>query len=199
MRNLERDGERSGVGLEKGPAEADLRSNSERPTLPSVDELYLVYAPLVHRRVLRFFEVADAEEVVHDVFVRIFERLAEYRGESSVATWLYRITTNHCLNALRDRSRRRELLATHGPTLQPLHCAPSQESVVFLGELWRQLPVELLAVGTYYYVDGLTHEEIARIQNVSRRTIGNRLAELELVVRRQSALPSSNGVLHDEG
>ena len=40
-----------------------------------------------------------------------------------------------------------------------------------------------MVVATYYYVDGLTHAEIARILDVSRRTVGNRLARLETLAK----------------
>ena len=56
--------------------------------------------------------------------------------------------------------------------------APNQESALFLSQLWRQLPEELATVGVYYYVDGMTHAEIARVMGVSRRTVGNRLKEI---------------------
>src|SRR3954467_15431470 len=50
--------------------------------------------------------VQDAEDLVQETLLAARRGLAEFEGRSSVRTWLYRIATNRCLNALRDSSRR---------------------------------------------------------------------------------------------
>src|SRR3954469_20992595 len=50
--------------------------------------------------------VQDAEDLVQETLLAAWRGLAEFEGRSSVRTWLYRIATNRCLNALRDSSRR---------------------------------------------------------------------------------------------
>ncbi len=149
-----------------------------------VAELYSRYAGMVLRRVRRFYGEQEAEEVVHEVFLRVLEKQHTFRAESSVVTWLYHLTTNHCLNRLRNQRRRQQARLAWGahpwdPPSQPA----DGETTTFLSEVWRQLDGELLAVGTYHFVDGLTHAEIARILGVSRRTVGNRVAELQRRVR----------------
>ena len=151
-----------------------------------VAELYEKYARMVHRRALRFYDDAEAEEITHEVFLLVLEKVDTFRAEASPATWLYRITTNHCLNRLRNRGRRRELWRARsmdGPTAQ----APAQEEALVLRRLWEELPEELLQIGVYYHVDGLTHDEIARITGLSRRTVGNRLDELGALARKRAA------------
>ena len=51
----------------------------------------------------------DAEEATQEVFVRVMRSSSQFDGRSSMSTWLYQITTNYCLNQLRDRGRRRQL------------------------------------------------------------------------------------------
>ena len=50
--------------------------------------------------------VADSEDLVQDTLLSAWRAMAGFRGQASVRTWLYRIATNRCLNALRDRERR---------------------------------------------------------------------------------------------
>jgi DNA-directed RNA polymerase specialized sigma24 family protein len=50
--------------------------------------------------------VADSEDLVQDTLLSAWRAMADFRGQASVRTWLYRIATNRCLNALRDRGRR---------------------------------------------------------------------------------------------
>lgn len=148
-----------------------------------VGALYAQYAPLVMRRVLRFVPQSEAEEVVHEVFVKVLEHAHTFRAEAAPSTWLYRMTTNHCLNRVRNQSRREALWREHGGLWDRAGTPDEAETVVFVRQFWRDLPEDLVDVATYYYVDGLTHAEIARILDVSRRTIGNRLARLESLAK----------------
>jgi RNA polymerase sigma-70 factor, ECF subfamily len=50
--------------------------------------------------------LADSEDLVQDTLLSAWRAMADFRGEATVRTWLYRIATNRCLNALRDRDRR---------------------------------------------------------------------------------------------
>jgi RNA polymerase sigma-70 factor, ECF subfamily len=149
-----------------------------------VADLYEKYARLVHRRALRFYDEHEAEEVTHEVFLLVIEKIDAFRADASPATWLYRITTNHCLNRLRNSGRRQELWRERGfEATPPAALAPAQEESLLLRRLWEELPQELLQIGIYYHVDGLTHGEIARITGLSRRTVGNRLDELSAQAR----------------
>ena len=48
----------------------------------------------------------QAEDATHDVFLKAYRKLGEFKGRSSVRTWLYRITINHCQNLLQTWHRR---------------------------------------------------------------------------------------------
>lgn len=164
---------------------------STRP-VPAMDvaELYRKYGPLVLRRGRRFLGDAEAEEVLHEVFLRALERGHEFRGEASPATWLFRVTTHLCLNRRRDSKRRNELMERHGPTVWARsHSGDQPEARAFLDKLWRTLPEELAMIGTLYYVDGLTTAEIGKMLGVSDRTIANRLTSLTEAARRAGSEP----------
>jgi RNA polymerase sigma-70 factor (ECF subfamily) len=150
------------------------------PTL-DIDQLYRRYGPLVLRRIRGFFrDPAEAEDVLQEVFVRVIENMDSFRGSSRPSTWLYSVTTRHCLNRLRDSKRRRELLDEHGSTMGwgASVGEAQQPTRLLLKQLWRELDPELLEVAVYYEVDGMSHGQIAELTGVSRRTVGNRLAQL---------------------
>lgn len=154
--------------------------------------LYRRYAPLVLRRVRRFVGPEEAEEVVHEIFLRALEKMDTFRAESSPVTWLYSLTTRHCLNRLRDRGRRRELMnqrANEIPTPQPP--APSTEATLFLDEFWRSLDPELSQIGVHYFVDGMNHDEIARVVGCSPRTVGNRVKRIQKLARKAGTAVAS--------
>lgn len=61
--------------------------------------LYQTHSRMVYYLALRFLgDPQKAEDVTHDVFLKVYLKLNEFRGDSTMRTWLYRITINHCRN-----------------------------------------------------------------------------------------------------
>ncbi len=144
-----------------------------------IESLYRRYGALVRRRARSILgDDHEAQDAMQEVFVRVIAAMAEFRGQSQPSTWLYRITTNLCLNRIRDSRRRRDRLAEaaeHGrEPLSPTAAAPP-EARTALQSVLRQVPEELAQVAVYYYVDDMDQAEIAAVLGVSRRTIGYRL------------------------
>jgi RNA polymerase sigma-70 factor (ECF subfamily) len=120
-------------------------------------------------------EEQAAKDILQEVFIRVLHGAAAFRGESSPATWLYRMTTNLCLNQLRDRARRSEILAARWVKDATFEDAP--ESRMTVSRVLSGLPEELREIAIYYFVDQMNQEEIAEILQVSRRTVGYRLEQ----------------------
>lgn len=139
-------------------------------------DLYRRYGAMVLRRARAILgSEAGAQDAMQEVFIRAMRAEDGFREESSPVTWLYRITTNLCLNQLRDARRRRELQDEQGPVAGA--SPASAEPRVLVAELLARVPEELREIAIYYYLDRMSHEEIAAVMGVSRRTVGNRLLE----------------------
>ena len=66
---------------------------------PEFADLYEEHSRSIYYLTLRFLaDPQKAEDATHDVFLKAFRRLDQFRGEASVRTWLYRIAINHCQN-----------------------------------------------------------------------------------------------------
>jgi len=66
---------------------------------PEFAELYTEHSRPIYYLCLRLLSDPDkAEDATHDVFLKAFRKLHQFRGESSWRTWLYRIAINHCRN-----------------------------------------------------------------------------------------------------
>lgn len=161
-------------------AETTRKTNVADEAPMTLEDIYRTYAPMVYRRVLRFYGPHDAEEIVHEIFMKLIEQGDRLNDKRSPASWLHRVTTNHCLNRVRDAKRRRELLHEGWAPFERLRKARQEPAFerVLLDEIWRALPEHLAEIAIYAYVDGMTQAEIAEIYDVSDRTISNRLKEI---------------------
>jgi RNA polymerase sigma-70 factor (ECF subfamily) len=136
------------------------------------------YGPMVYRRAFQILgHPGDAEEAMQEVFIRALKGIETFDGRSQVSTWLYRITTNFCLNTLRNRKRRQELfdeqLSGQLPTSQR---AKNHEESLMVRRLMQEAPdPQWATAAAYIYMDGMTHQEASKALGVSRRTVGNLL------------------------
>ena len=116
-----------------------------------------------------------ARDVMQEVFVSAIKSHAAFRAAASPSTWLYAITTNVCLQYLRDTRSRAAKLEIEGAHLARGQSPAASDTMTLLRQALRLLPAEQAQVAVHYYVDQMSHDEIATLLKVSRRTIGNRL------------------------
>ncbi|MCU0664045.1 MAG: sigma-70 family RNA polymerase sigma factor [Myxococcota bacterium] len=141
-------------------------------------ELYSRVGPVIYRRCLRLLGDRElAREATQEVFVRATrhaERLDP--GDRECLPWLYRVATNYCLNALRDRPT--EALGRSFETWLR-DASPSAEARLLTNEriadLFRTLDERTAQIAFHSFVDEMTQDEIAQIMGLSRRTVGTHL------------------------
>ena len=138
-----------------------------------VGELFRLHGPMVYRRAFRLLgRREDADEAMQEVFIRVMRGASGFEGRSGVTTWLYQITTHYCLNLLRDRARRRQLLQEN-PLADEAPGGPAQSELVHLRRLLAEADEQQARAAIYVYLDGMSHEEAAAVLGVSKRTVGN--------------------------
>ena len=131
----------------------------------------------------------DAEDAAQDVFVKAFRKLKDFRPESSLYTWLYRIGVNTCID---HKSKFRpepfndkfleEDLPSAGPS--PEGCYQSKEVGQAIQSALEQLPKHSRAVIVLKEIEGLSYEEIAEVLKTSVGTIKSRLSRTREDLRR---------------
>ncbi len=148
----------------------------------SMEALYRTYGGMVLRRARTLLgDEHAAQDMVQEVFMKAIRAFPSFRGESSLTTWLYQVTTNRCLNTIRDGARRRRALERRMPAREPV--TESAEDRVGVDQLLQQLPRELCEVAIYYYVDQMNQDEIATLLGISERTVRNRLRDFKHAAR----------------
>ena len=128
--------------------------------------------------------VEDAREVCQDAFVRAWQALPEFEGRAKLSTWLYQIALNICRDRAKSRaSRQRENTTTINDIDQPLPCpqnapdasAELQSEMQKLERGLAQLPEKLRTALMLSAMEGLSHEECAKVLNCSVRGTEGRI------------------------
>src|SRR5260221_14495793 len=88
-----------------GPSPA--RTDPPKWTSPEFGAIYEEHSRQIYYLALRFLgDPIQAEDAAHDVFLKAYRKLGEFRGDSAMRTWLYRIAINHCKNLLQTWHQR---------------------------------------------------------------------------------------------
>lgn len=142
--------------------------------LDDLDTLFRRHGPMVYRRALQILgDHASAEEATQEVFIRAMKASDRFVADARPSTWLYRITTNYCLNRIRDAQRRRELLDAQRDEVTPASIARDPQRLAILRDLLQEAEPQQAQAAVAVYIDGMSHAEAATALGVSRRTVGN--------------------------
>jgi RNA polymerase sigma-70 factor (ECF subfamily) len=149
---------------------------------------------LVQRYRKRIFALAlhitgsanEADDITQDVFLKAYRALPEFEGRSQFFTWVYRMTVNRSLNARRDRARRGEdtlddprieLAIAVDARSNPSRAAELRQTYVRLLRALDSLPADMRTTVILVSLQGMSHGEVAVVQNVSEGTIAWRMHE----------------------
>ncbi len=118
----------------------------------------------------------DAEDVLQETFIRIFRYLSEFRFESSLSTWIYRIVTNECIRFL--NKKKEEILSSEELQDDLINKLMASEYVDYENEMevkFQQailrLPEKQRIVFNLRYYDELSYEEISSITESKVETL----------------------------
>ena len=126
---------------------------------------------------------AAAQDILQIVFMKVYRGLAGFRFESRLATWIYRIAINECLNQNRRHGHEHvpfEAVLGTGEELdgssQPDELHLTEEKREIIGNALLTLAPHLRTVVVLRYLDGLSYQEIASVLDCSPGTVASRLS-----------------------
>ena len=131
----------------------------------------------------------DAEDAAQDVFLKAYRKLRNFKPESSLYTWLYRIAVNTCLDhkrKFRPEPFKDQSLAENVPSSEPSpeQRYQSKEIGQAIQSALDQLPKQSRAVIVLREVEGLSYEEMAEVLNTSVGTVKSRISRTREELRR---------------
>ncbi len=128
---------------------------------------------------------SEADDITQDVFLKAYRALPQFEGRSQFFTWVYRMTVNRSLNAKRDRLRRGEdsiediveLAVQVDSRTNPAKATELRETYARLLRALDGLPAEMRTTVILVSLQGMSHGEVAVVQEVSEGTIAWRMHE----------------------
>ncbi|RHW32136.1 sigma-70 family RNA polymerase sigma factor [Neobacillus notoginsengisoli] len=124
--------------------------------------------------------IEDAKDIVQNVFVTAYLQMGKFRGESTIKTWLYRVTINKCKDYLKSALFKRIIL--FGTNIEPKQTGNSAEEHLMDKEFARSVLQEVMKLKVNYrevilmtYFQDLKIKEVAIILNLPEATVRSRL------------------------
>lgn len=186
---------RDGVSL----SDQELVEQIKAGEKTSLEALLGRYQDKVYRLALSFTKnPADAEEVLQDVFLTVYRKIASFEGRSAFSTWLYRITVNTALMKLRGRGPAQESIDEYLPqftkdgrharmvvdfTDGPEKLLLLKEREQILREAIEALPPDYKVVLVLRDLERLSNEEVAEVVGASVLAVKARLHRARLALR----------------
>ena len=163
-----------------------LIKRAQRGDSDAFEELVSPYETRIFAICLRIMgNREDALDCAQDAMLRIFRALGEYRFQAAFTTWLFRITTNVCLDALRRQKVRPstsldammdEGFSPPDPAASPEEALDERESMRAVREGIAKLPADMRAALVLRDVQGLPYEEVAQILHLNLGTVKSRIS-----------------------
>ncbi len=155
------------------PPPDDLVARAQTGDQTAFRELYREHAGRVYALCLRLTgDARDAEERTQDVFVRLWDKLRSFRGDSAFSSWLHRLAVNVVLNERRTTSRRdRRVTSAEDPdgVVGAQHAAPLHPDID-LERAIAELPDGAREVFVLFDIEGYGHGEIAALVGIAEGT-----------------------------
>ena len=156
------------------------------------EELYRLQAPRLFGLAYRLVGPNEAEDLLQEIFLSAHRKMALYKGEASLGTWLFRLGTNQCLDYLRSKRARLTML-TDAIDEEPAAAKAASGAIVGvvdrmdLERAIEQLPGGARAVFVLHDVEGCDHREVARYLHITEGTSKSQLHKARMRLRQALA------------
>ncbi|MCX6317556.1 MAG: RNA polymerase sigma factor [Bacteroidetes bacterium] len=162
-------------------SEQELIQQLQRGNEPAFRWLVDNYRNRVYHTALNILQdTKEAEDAAQETFIRVYESIGSFKGESSLSTWIYRIAVHKALDKIRRRKSREKLhkllpwwmpeekKSAEGPFYHPGVAAENKEKAAVLFRAIESLPEKQRLAFTLIKVQGMSYEEACELmqQNI---------------------------------
>ena len=175
----------SRVDSTTGAEANDYVANAAAGDVSAFEHLYRTHLPRVHSLVRRMSGGRDADELTQDVFVRVWQKLSSFRGDSAFSTWLHRLAVNVVIERFRQDATRRQRLHDGEEIFETLS-APvrSRDFSMDFEAALLSLPDGAREIFVLHDVEGYKHHEIGTLLEISSGTSKAQLHRARMMLRK---------------
>jgi RNA polymerase sigma-70 factor (ECF subfamily) len=153
-----------------------------------LDEIVAKYRPVVSFRVKKSIGVRtpEWEDVVNEIMVNVIEKLkkGEFRGESSIGTFIYTITSRRIIDFIRSKSKVLKHAPEPNPYASPEENIENKERAEWIARGIEKLKPKYKEVLYLYYFKDLSREEVAQKLNITPRRVSERVNYAQKLLRK---------------
>lgn len=154
----------------------ELIRKCQQKSRRAFEELYKKFSPFVYGICLRYAKDRDeAQDILQDCFIKVMERIGEFKFQGSFEGWLQRMAVNESLNHLKLMWNSVQEIADDDTTEDESADIVSDMSAKELVEAISKLPDGYRTIFNMYVVEGYQHNEIAEILNIKEATSRSQL------------------------
>jgi len=159
-----------------------------RPPEIDLNDVVVKYRPVVSFKVKKSLgaQTPDWEDVVNEVITQVIEKVkkGEFRGDSSIGTYIYTITSRRIIDHIRQKTKVLRNIPEPVPLPDPCDNAESRERAQILAQAIQQLKPKFKEVLNLYYYQELTRDEVAERLGISPRRVSERLNYAQRLLRK---------------
>jgi RNA polymerase sigma-70 factor (ECF subfamily) len=149
------------------------------------ERLYRTHVARIYSLTRRMLGNNDADEVTQDIFVRTWQKLGQFRGDSQFSTWLHRLAVNVVIERRRSFALHRERMTDDPAALDLVSVAPARADLtVDFEQAIEQLPAGAREIFVLHDVEGYKHREIAAMLDITAGTSKRQLHRARMLMRK---------------
>ena len=149
------------------------------------ERLYRSHVARIHSLTRRMLGREEADEVTQDIFVRTWQKLGQFRGESAFSTWLHRLAINVVIERRRTFAIQRERMSDDPAALDMATVAPHRADLsVDFEHAIEQLPAGAREIFVLHDVEGYKHREIGAMLDITSGTSKRQLHRARMLMRK---------------
>lgn len=157
--------------------------------IQAMESIYNNFKSSLFSLALRYtYNSAAAEDLIQDIFIKVFTNIHTLDDDKAFVGWLYRISVNTCLSYLRGQKKRHQktvsLDEVHGYVAAESTSYPDRAANIPLEEAVQSLPAKIRSVFLLHDVQGFKHQEIATILGCSVGTSKSQLFKARIKIRK---------------
>jgi RNA polymerase sigma-70 factor (ECF subfamily) len=170
--------------LVQNPIESDV-ALAARGDSSAFERLYRTHVTRIHSLTRRMLGSHVADEVTQDIFVRTWQKLSQFRGESQFSTWLHRLAINVVIERRRTYAIQRGRMSDDPSALDTITVAPARADLrVDFEAAIEQLPAGAREIFVLHDVEGHKHREIAEMLGITSGTSKRQLHRARMLMRK---------------